>query len=63
MVVEQRTCPRTLRCVVKLCVAGNEVHPLSGSMMLYLSSGERRVWLESLEHCNRRLRTWSWRAF
>ena len=53
----KRTCPRTLRCVVKSCVAGNEVHRRSGSMMLYLSSGECRVWQESLEHCNRRLRT------
>ena len=43
MVFEQKTCLRTLHCVEQSCVARNEVDQLAGSMMLSLSSGERRV--------------------
>ena len=33
---------------MKSRVAGNEVDWLSGSMMLSLSSGERRIWLDQV---------------
>ena len=63
LVVEQRTCLRTSRCVVLSCVAGNEVHRLSGSTMLCLSNGERRAWLgqisERLFGRLKRRRVWS----